>query len=112
MALDPNKVGDYFIYFAVQKVAMFQVSEVFGEDFEDVLLSQGIRGQAIVRRMTTVFRAPQNLVTKQVISQDFLQGIATSVGIGANLSTIVDRWNKYYRTGSLFRDVRSSMYIK
>ena len=92
IAINPNRAGDYFVYFDKNKLAMFQVSEAFGKDMDEVLRAEGIRSQAIVRRKETK-SAPQSYANPPAMpaaarSSGFLQGIATSVGVGANLVTI------------------------
>ena len=74
------------MYFDKKKLAMFQVSEAFSNDIEDVLLAQGIRSNAIVRRKQTIDR-PVTIPTV-ARSKTFLGGVANSVGVGANLITV------------------------
>jgi hypothetical protein len=67
---------------------MFQVSEAFGEDIEEVLKGEGVRSDAIVRqRKEVVEPIPPTIVPKEKAT-DFLAGIQKSVGIGASLLSV------------------------
>ena len=71
---------------------MFQVSEAFGKDMDEVLRAEGIRSQAIVRRKETK-STPQSYANPPAMpaaaqSSGFLKGIAKSVGVGANIVAI------------------------
>jgi hypothetical protein len=104
IALNPNKKGDYFVYFDRTKTAMFQVSEAFGVDLEDSLTAEGIRSTAIVRKKDQLAR-PADVLT--MAQQSNLVGnvtntvrnetkggssklglTASSMSIGASLLTI------------------------
>ena len=68
---------------------MFQVSEAFSKDIEEVLLVQGIRSQAIVRRREqSNSNIPPITLPTAARRPEYLESIARSVGIGANLVTI------------------------
>jgi len=64
------------------------VSESFGKDLEEVLKVQGIRSKSIVKRTEKVGRKNPPTIVNPRQAGDFLEGIARSVGIGANLLTI------------------------
>ena len=71
---------------------MFQVSEAFSQDMDEVLRAEGIRSRAIVRRKEKK-STPQSYANPPAMpaaarSSGFLNGIAMSVGVGANLVTI------------------------
>lgn len=89
IAINPSKPGDYFVYFDSAKLAMFQVSEDFGTDLQEVLRAEGITSQAIVRQRDQIARPvlPATVVPAERAST-FLQGISRSVGVGANLLSI------------------------
>ena len=71
---------------------MFQVSEAFGKDMDEVLRAEGIQSRAIVRRKETK-STPQSYANPPDMPANarksgFLEGIAMSTGVGANLVTI------------------------
>lgn len=85
VALNPSRADDYFIYFDSEKLAIFQVSEAFGNDIEEVLKAEGVRSTAIVRHREEVAQPLPPTIVPPAKSADFLKGISKSVGMGANL---------------------------
>ena len=102
IALNPNKAGDYFVYFDRTKTAMFQVSEAFGKDLEDALTADGIRSTAIVRhrdklaRQTDILKMAKqsnlvgnvaDTVNNETIGSSGSRLVTNGVSIGASLAT-------------------------
>ncbi|KAL6154125.1 hypothetical protein ACJBU6_07411 [Exserohilum turcicum] len=102
IALNPNKAGDYFVYFDRTKTAMFQVSEAFGKDLEDALTAEGIRSTAIVRhrdklaRQTDILKMAKqsnlvgnvaDTVNNETIGSSGSRLVTNGVSIGASLAT-------------------------
>lgn len=68
---------------------MFQVSEAFGVEIEEVLKVEGIQSNAVTRRRVEVVQDPlPPTIVPPAQVKTFLSGIAQSVGVGANLLTI------------------------
>lgn len=74
------------MYLDKTKSAIFQVSEAFGNDLEDVLAAEGIRSTAMIRRRQEVVRPMQ--IIEQARQTSMLNGIANTVGIGGSLFSI------------------------
>jgi hypothetical protein len=77
IALNPNKNGDYFVYFDRTKTAMFQVSEAFGKDLESALTAEGIRSTAIVRKKDQL--ATQTDILKLARQGNLVGNVANTV---------------------------------
>ncbi|RYP16061.1 hypothetical protein DL765_005377 [Monosporascus sp. GIB2] len=80
VALNPFRMGDYFLYVDKKKMATFQVSEAFGMDLKSVLESQGIDTRELVFREQQVDK-PRPSITSHFKNADFVGAARSNIKI-------------------------------